>query len=159
LDPDYVLDKDSNESLLFLAGRRHNEPALQLLLDSGAAMDHQDHNGYTTLGEATLRCDFKTMWFLMERGADLTVKNASGHDVSWQLREYGSRGVLPEQREYFEKVVDELVRRGLLTRQDIVEADKPKTPNAGITVIEHAADSEAGRAISELERRERESNK
>jgi hypothetical protein len=42
--------------------------------------------------------------------------------------------------------------------QDIVEADKPKTPNAGITVIEHAADSEAGRAISELERRERESN-
>jgi ankyrin repeat protein len=158
LDPDYVLDKDSNESLLFLAGRRHNEPALQLLLDSGAAMDHQDHNGYTTLGEATLRCDFKTMWFLMERGADLTVKNASGHDVSWQLREYGSRGVLPEQREYFEKVVDELVRRGLLTRQDIVEADKPKTPNSGITVIEHAADSEAGRAISELDRREHEAN-
>ena len=159
LDPNYVLDKDSNESLLFLAGGRHNESALQLLLDSGADIEQQNHLGYTALGEAKLRCDFKTMWFLMERAADPTVKNAMGHDLSWQFREYGSRGVRPEQREYFEKVVDELVRRGLLTRQDIVEADKPKTPNAGITVIEHAADSEAGRAISELDRRERESNK
>jgi len=74
----------------------------------------------------------------------------------WGLKEWGSRGVWPEQRESFEAVVAELIRRGLLTRQDIIEADKPKTPNAGITVIEHAADSEAGHAISELDRRERE---
>jgi ankyrin repeat protein len=158
LDPNYVLDKDSNESLLFLAGGRHNEPALRLLLDSGANIEQQNQLGYTALGEAMLRRDFKTMRFLMERGADPTVKNIFGHDLSWQLREYGSRGVRPEQREYFEKVVDELVQRGLLTRQDIIEADKPKTPNTGITVIEHAADSEAGRAISELDRREREAN-
>jgi hypothetical protein len=95
----------------------------------------------------------------LQRGADPTVGSDEGKDLAAMLKSYGSRGVLPEQREYFEKVVDELVRRGLLTRQDIVEADKPKTPNSGITVIEHAADSEAGRAISELERRERESNK
>jgi hypothetical protein len=156
LNPNYVLDKDSNESLLFLAGGRHNEPALQILLDSGANIEQQNHLGYTALGEAMLRRDSKTMWFLMERGAELTVKNVFGHDLAWQLREYGSRGVRPEQREYFEKVVDELVRRGLLTRQDIVEADKPKTPNAGITVIEHSPDSEAGQAILELDRRERE---
>jgi hypothetical protein len=159
LDPNYVLDKDSNESLLFLAGGRHNEPALRLLLDSGANIEQQNHLGYTALGEAMLRCDFKTMWFLMERGADLTVKNVFGHDLSWQLREYGSRGVRPEQREYFEKVVEELVQRGLLTRQDIVEADKPKTPNAGITVIEHDADSEAGQAILKLDQLEREAGK
>ena len=158
LDPNYVLDKDSNESLLFLAGGRHNESALRLLLDSGANIEQQNHLGYTALGEAMLRCDFKTMRFLMQRGGDPTVKNVFGHDLSWQLREYGSRGVRPEQREYFEKVVDELVQRGLLTRQDIIEADKPKTPNAGVTVIEHDADSEAGRALSELDRREREAN-
>jgi hypothetical protein len=156
LDPNYVLDKDSNESLLFLAGGRHNEPALQLLLDSGANIEQQNHLGYTALGEAMLRCDFKTMRFLMERGADPTAKNVFGHDLSWQLREYGSRGVRPEHREYFEKVVSELVRRGLLTRQDIVEADKPKTPNAGITVIEHSPDSEAGQAILQLDQKERE---
>ena len=53
----------------------------------------------------------------------------------------------------------ELVKRGLLTHQDIVEADKPKTPNSGITVIEHGRDSEAGQAILELDRREREAGK
>jgi ankyrin repeat protein len=158
LDPNYVLDKDSNESLLFLAGGRHNEPALRLLLDSGANIEQQNHLGYTALGEAMLRCDFKTVRFLMERGADPTVKNVFGHDLSWQLREYGSRGVRPDHRESFEAIVDELVRRGLITHQDIVEADKPKTPNAGVTVIEHDADSEAGRALSELDRREREVN-
>jgi ankyrin repeat protein len=157
LDPDYVLDKDSNESLLFLAGGRHNEPALRLLLDSGANIEQQNHLGYTALGEAMLRCDFKTVRFLMERGADPTVKNVFGHDLSWQLKQYGSRGVRPDHRESFEAIVDELVRRGLLTRQDIVEADKPKTSNAGVTVIEHDADSEAGKAIRELDRREQES--
>ena len=158
LDPNYVLDEDSNESLLFLAGGRHNEPALRLLLDSGANIEQQNHLGYTALGEAMLRRDFKTMRFLMEQGADPTVKNSFGHDLSWQFREYGSRGVRPDHRESFEAVVSELVRRGLLTREDIVEADKPKTPNAGVTVIKHDADSDAGRAISELDRREREAN-
>ena len=158
LDPNYVLDKDSNESLLFLAGGRHNEPALRLLLDSGANIEQQNHLGYTALGDAMLRCDFNTMRFLMERGADLTVKNVFGHDLSWQLREYGSRGVRPDHRESFEAIVDELIQRGLLTRQDIVDANKPKTPNAGVTVIEHGADSEAGRALGELDRREREAN-
>ena len=157
LDPDYVLDKDSNESLLFLAGGRHNEPALRLLLDSGANIEQQNHLGYTALGEAMLRCDFKTVRFLMERGADPTVKNVFGHDLSWQLKEYGSRGVRPDHRESFEAIVDQMMRRGLLTHQDIVEADKPKTSNAGVTVIEHDADSEAGKAIRELDRREQES--
>jgi ankyrin repeat protein len=157
LDPDYVLDKDSNESLLFLAGGRHNEPALRLLLDSGANIEQQNHLGYTALGEAMLRRDFKTMQFLMERGADPTVKNVFGHDLSWQLKEYGSRGVRPDHRESFEAIVDQMMRRGLLTHQDIVEADKPKTSNAGVTVIEHDADSEAGKAIRELDRREQES--
>ena len=158
LDPNYVLDKDSNESLLFLAGGRHNEPALRLLLDSGANIEQQNHLGYTALGEAMLRRDFNTMRFLMERGADPTVKNVFGHDLSWQLKEYGSRGVRPDHRESFELIVEELVKRGLLTRQDIVEADNPKTPNSGITVIEHSSESEAGRALSELDRQEREAN-
>ena len=74
------------------------------------------------------------------------------------METYGSRAVRREQCEYFEKVVDELVRRDLLTRQDIVEADKPKTQNAGITVIEHAPDSEAGQAILQLDQTERQFN-
>jgi ankyrin repeat protein len=158
-DPDFVLSRSGGETLLFGAVYDHSEPAIKTLLDAGASIDHRDIAGYTPIVSAWQICDFEAVWFLLERRADPTVGSDEGKDLAAMLKSYGSRGVLPEQREYFEKVVDELVRRGLLTRQDIVEADKPKTPNAGITVIEHAADSEAGRAISELERRERESNK
>jgi hypothetical protein len=86
-----------------------------------------------------------------------------GSDVPTQFKTYGSRGVRPDQREYFEKVVAELIERGLLTRQDIVEADKPKRSAlddgpSGVTVIEHSPDSEAGQAILEMDRKEREAN-
>lgn len=160
LHPDYVLDTASNESLLFLASRRHNEAAADMLLDAGAAIEHQNHLGYTALGEAMLRRDFKTMWFLMGHGAEPVTGREQRSDVISLLKQYGSRGVRPEQREYFEKVVDELVRRGLLTRQDIVEADKPKGAvpgvEAGGTVIEHSPLSEAGQAIRQLDTSERE---
>jgi hypothetical protein len=49
-------------------------------------------------------------------------------------------------------IVEELVNRGLLTRQDIIEADKPKMPNSGMTVIEHSPDSEAGQELLRVNR-------
>jgi ankyrin repeat protein len=155
LDPDYVLDKKTNESLLVLAGRRHNEPAMQLLLDAGADINHQNFMGYSPMGTAWLCRDFKTMWFLLERGADPMVGSECGRDVSAGFKVYGSRGVWPDQSEYFDKVVTELVNRGLLTREDIAEADKPKRSSAGgppgVTVIEHPPDSEAGSFLLRLD--------
>jgi hypothetical protein len=163
LDPDFVLSKGGNETLLYRAGDDHSEPAMQSLLDAGATINHQNAMGYSPMGSAMLRRDYKTMWFLWERGADPMVGSESGCDVPSQLKTYGSRGVWPDQREYFEKVVAELIERGLLTRQDIVEADKPKRSALddgppGVTVIEHAPDSEAGQAILEMDRKEREAN-
>lgn len=132
-----------------LAGRRHNEPAMQLLLDAGADINHQDFMGYSSVGEAMLRCDFKTIWFLLERGADPRVGSEAGADVSSLFKLHGSCGVLPDQHEYCEKVVAEFVKRGLITREDLAEADKPKQSSAasgppGVTVIEHSPGSEAG---------------
>ena len=158
VDPDHVPFPEDGRSLLYFASDARAFRVVDSLLDNGAAIDYRDNSGNTPLFDAMLMCNYTTAWHLLRRGADPSARNRHGNDFVWGLKQWGSRGVRPEQREYFEKVVDELVRRGLLTRQDIVEADKPKTPNAGITVIEHAADSEAGRAISELDRRERESN-
>jgi hypothetical protein len=110
-----------------------------------------------------LRCDFKTMWFLMQRGADPTTGSSRNADIPSQLKTYGSRGVRPDQRQYFEKVVADLEARGLITRQDIIEADKPKHARGSpsqptATVIEHSPDSEAGQAILRLDQFEREAN-
>jgi hypothetical protein len=158
LAPDFTPHEVEKRSLLFFAVCSHSHAAIETLLAAGANIDWQDHSGYTPLVEARMGRNYNTAWFLLERGADPTVADKQGHDFVWGLKEYGSRGVRPDHRESFEKIVTELIRRGLLTRQDIVEADKPKSPNSGITVIEHSPDSEAGRAILELDRREREAN-
>ena len=162
LDPDHAPHKVEQRSLLFFAVCDHAHAAIESLLAAGADINWQDYSGYTPLVEASMGCNYNTAWFLLERGADPTVKDRLGHDFVWGLKEYGSRGVLPDHRESFEKIVAELVRRGLLTRQDIVEADKPKQSvldgPPGITVIEHSPDSEAGQAIRQLDQAEREAN-
>ena len=165
-DPDYMLCEESGETLLFQAVGEHVEPAMKMLLDAGASIDHCNCVGFTAMESAVLRCDYRSAWFLLQRGADPRIRSDSGTDLPTLFKTYGSRGVRPDQREAFEKVVNELVKRGLLTHEDIVEADKPKpTPPGfegsppGITVIEHAPDSEAGQAIRELDRLERETNR
>jgi len=159
-DPDYVRSEKYQETLLFFAARGHAEPAMAALLEAGADINHQDHLGMTPLMGAAFRRDYATVWFFLERGADPTIQNEFGGDLAALLKQYGSRGVRPDHRKSFEAIVAELVKRGLLTHQDIIEADKPK-PSAlggppGVTVIEHAPDSEAGRALLELDQIERE---
>ena len=156
VDPDYVPFPEDGRSLLFFASDAKAVRVMDALLDKGAAIDFRDKSGNTPLFDAMLMRNYRTAWYLLRRGADPTAGNLHGNNFVWGLKKFGSRGVMPNDRESFEAIVTELVRRGLLTRQDIVEADKPKTPNAGITVIEHSPDSEAGQAILQLDQKERE---
>jgi hypothetical protein len=163
-DPNFILDKERNSTLLFIAGAAHSERSMQLLLEAGADLEHQDLMGYTALGDAMLRRDFKTMWFLMRYGANPMTGSSSGADIPSQLKKYGSRGVRPDHQEYYEKVVDLLVDHGLITRQDIIKADKPKHAHESsslpdINVIEHSPDSKAGQVILDIERTEREADR
>lgn len=167
LDPDYVPFPDpfDSRSLLFFAVQASSIPVAAALLDHGADIDRTCVAGYTPLADAGRGCDYNMAWFLLNRGADPTIKDKIGHDFVWGLKEYGTGGVWTGHEKSFEAIVAELVNRGLLTHQDIVEADKPKPvppgfegSPPGITVIEHAPDSEAGQAILELDRAEREAN-
>ena len=164
LDPNHVPHPEDDTPLIFYAQRAESMPALAVLLDAGADINRRDGAGYTAVVRAMSGRDYNTAWFLLKRGADPTVKDERGRDLVSELKEYGSRGVRKDQSESFEKVVNELVRRGLLAHQDIIEADKPKRSALrdgppGITVIEHSPDSEAGQAILELDRAEREANR
>jgi ankyrin repeat protein len=163
-DPNFMVNPGSHETLLFTAVRAESEQAVAMLLDYGADPNHENIENITPMTEAQLRRNMGLVLFLLNRGADPTIKDKWGYDVAGMFKKYGSRGVWPERREAFEKIIDELVKRGLLTRQDIVEADKPKTSAPGegppgITVIEHAPDSEIGRAILKLDEAEREANR
>jgi hypothetical protein len=164
LDPDYVPHPEDQRTLLFIAVSRHSIPVIKALAAAGADIDRQETSGYTPLIRAFMGGSYNEARALLQCGADPKVCDHRGFDCVWELKQYGSRGVRPDQRESFEKVVNELVNRGLLTHQDIIEADKPK-PSVlgdgppGVTVIEHAPDSEAGQAILELDRAEREANR
>ena len=154
--PNHVPFSKDGRSLPFFALKSSDTRVLSTLLDAGASVNQRDRFGSPLLCDAGNGRNFKAAWLLLQRGADPTAEDNWGNNFVAGLKEFGSRGVRPDQREYFEKVVDELVQRGLLTRQDIVEADKPKTPNSGITVIEHAPDSEAGQELLRLDQTERE---
>jgi hypothetical protein len=158
INPDHVPFPEDGRSLLFFASDAQANLVVDALLDKGAAIDFRDNSGQTPLFDAMLLRNYTIAWHLLRRGADPTARNRRGNDFVWGLKQWGSRGVRPDHRLSFEAIVDELVRRGLLTRQDIVEADKPKSPNSGITVIEHSPDSEAGQAILRLDQAERDAN-
>jgi len=162
-DPEFVISRSGGDTLLFAAIRDHSEYASELLLNAGAKIDRRDSSGYTPIGVAGLISDYKLVWLLLQRGADPMVGGTDGKDLPTMLKTNGSRGVRPGQQEYFEKVVAELERRGLLTRQDIVEADKPKPSvlggRSGVTVIQHAPDSEGDRALRALDDAERASTR
>jgi len=164
LDPNYVRNPEDAMTLLFEAVARHSIPAIKALVAAGATIDHREASGYTPLVDAAMMRDYSAAWALMERGADPTIKDDLGHDFVWLLKQYGTRGVRPDDRKSFEAIVEDLVKRGLLTHHDIIEADKPKRyhdddAEPGVMVIEHSPDSEAGQAILELDQSEREVNR
>jgi hypothetical protein len=159
-DPDHVSDPTTNETLLHGAVSAHNEKAAEILLAAGADVNWKDKNAFTPSAAAQAIRDFRLVCFCMDHGADLTVKNAWGYDIAACIKLYGTRGVGPDQKPYFDKVVAELERRGLITQEDIVSADKPKdNSGSGITTIVHAPDSEIGQALRELDRAEQEANR
>ena len=159
-DTRVVLQPINGETLLFRAVWEHDLEAVKILIDAGADVNQQALNGDTSLAMAESIRDYVLAVYLLSRGGDPTIKDKWGFDLAANLKDYGSRGVTPEQRPYFEEFVSELVSRGLLTRQDIVEADKPKTSGKpGVEIIYHEPGSEAGQAIRAMDRAEQEATR
>jgi len=154
-DPDYVPDPTNNESLLFRAVMTHYGEAATILLGAGASVNWKNNESITPAAKAQLIDDYRLICLFMEHGADLTISNKWGYDAAAHIKQYGTRGVTPDQIPYFEKVVAELEKRGLITRQDIVNADKPKN-GSGVKTIVHPPDSEMGRAIRQMDKAEQE---
>ena len=159
-DTRVVLQPINGETLLFRAVWEHDLEAVKILIDAGADVNQQALNGDTSLAMAESIRDYVLAVYLLSRGGDPTIKDKWGFDLAANLKDYGSRGVTPEQRPYFEEFVSELVSRGLLTRQDIVEADKPKTSGKpGVEIIYHEPGSEAGQAIRAMDRAKQEATR
>lgn len=158
-DPNRVVDHDANETMLFYAVFKHDLEAVSRLIDAGAKVNFKNSYEETPLVYAVSVRDYRIAAYLYARGGDPIAKSQSGFNVIDKLKRYGSRGFTPDQRPYFEEFITALESRGLITWDDIAEADKPRTPNAGVTIVEHGPQSKTGRAIKEMESKERELNR
>ena len=158
-DPNTIVRHKTGETLLFYMVWKHDLEGAAVLLNAGADVNQRDSYGDTPLHLAVVIRDYRMANTLCDRGADPTLRNSAKSDVCAGPRFFGSRGVTPEQEPAFEQFVVEMERRGLITREDIAEADKPKGGGApGVTIVEHSSDSPMGRAIKEMDRRKQEAD-
>jgi hypothetical protein len=161
-DPNYVPFAKTNESLLFRAVWTHAMENAAILLDAGANIDHRDAGEGSAVHLAQSINYFEMIDFLLRRGADPHIKDKWGNDLIAKIKQYHGIGGSVMANPDYAKVIAELKKRGLLTDEDLAEALKRHDRNRaggrkpGITVIEHAPDSDAGRAIRGLDRREHE---
>ena len=154
-DPNRIVDHDARETMLFYAVFRHDLEAVRRLIDAGAQVNSKNAYDRVPLDLAVSIGDLRIAMHLYSFGGDPLAKDQSGFNVVDSLKLYGSRGVTPDQRPYFDEFIAALESRGLITWNDISEADKPKTPNSGVTIVEHGPESTTGRAIKEMESKER----
>ena len=155
---DFIADPKANETLLFRTIDGHVTRSAGVLIATNADINYTNWATITPMAYAQEVNYYEMVWFLLERGADPTIKDKWGYDLAANIKEFGTRGVFPEQMPFFDKVVAELEKRGLITRQDIVNADKPKN-GSGVTTIAHPPDSEIGKAIQQMDKAAQEANR
>jgi len=115
-DPDYVLQPDTKESLLFTAISLHSLPHMECLLNAGATIDWRDSAGVTPVAKAQSLGDYELMWWLLEKGADPKLKDRWGYDVAANEKRFPRRQIDPAQKPWYDKVVAELEKRGLTAK-------------------------------------------
>jgi uncharacterized protein len=159
VSPDYAPQSEDGMSLICFAGRAGSVSVIEALLEAGADINRRDAAGYTPLVRAMMGCEYNTAWLFLRRGADPTIKDYRGKTFADSLKQYGSRGVRADHQESFDAIVAELVSRGLITHQDIMEANKPKRSILkeelqGMNAKEFSPGSGAGNAILRLDETE-----
>lgn len=106
--------------LIFEAfGLEHGKEKILMLLDAGADIEGRDSFGRTPLLYMAFMGNFELMYTLLERGADYSVRDNQGNDITMHIarRSKMLRSGNP-QIPYMEKVVNWLKQRGVVVQTD-----------------------------------------
>lgn len=103
-------------TIIFESIMNNRLPNVQLLVEAGANINHQDISGSPPSQDAASIGNFDMVYVLLHSGADPTIKNRWGNDLAAVVEDSGPRVTRGdrEQHKWFLKVCDELKRRGLL---------------------------------------------
>lgn len=107
-------------TLIYEAILNNRTENVRLLIEAGANIDHQDLSGSTPMMTAAGIKNFDMVHLLLGKGADVRLENRWGNDLAWMVMEFGDRGMKKggEQYRWYQKVVEELKKRGLLGDED-----------------------------------------
>jgi ankyrin repeat protein len=129
-NPNLIVSDISGETVLFTAIHNHRLENVVVLVNAGSNINHQSKGGDTPIMVASSSTKYDIAYQLMEMGADLSIRHhVMGPGMKWrknagstfaeQMVGFGDRSIRilgkeKEQREWYNKVVSELKRRGLL---------------------------------------------
>jgi len=106
-DPDFSAGY-GNRTILYQAILNRRFQNVQLLVEAGANINHQDIGGNTPLLQAVSGNKYDIALFLLKKGADPTIKTTWGSDVRSFIETFGERGLRPgsPQHKYYLQVID-----------------------------------------------------
>lgn len=140
-DPDYLRwalqhggnpngpDLFPGKTIIFTAIRNRRPQNVEILAKEGADINRQDKAGFTPIMMAHYDTQYDLVFLLMKLGADLSKrhhlmtpdgdKKNAGKTLAESIQQFGDRSIRvlgkeKEQREWYDKVVAELKRRGLM---------------------------------------------
>jgi len=125
VDPIDTIDSYKDATPIFNAIRSKNILNVQLLVDAGADLDHQNALGHTPAMYAARFRWYRVVYLFLERGAEWSIKNKFGDDIAYYCHSYGPRNKkFREDYEYYFKVLDFLRDKGVDLKAAKQAADK-----------------------------------
>ncbi|MDB6168065.1 MAG: Ankyrin [Verrucomicrobia bacterium] len=105
-----------NRTIIFESIMNNRLPNVQLLIEAGANLNHQDISGSPPIQDAATIGNFDMVYVLLNSGANPKLKDRWGYDLAADIEKYGARVTKGdrEQHKWFLKVCTELQQRGLL---------------------------------------------
>jgi hypothetical protein len=122
-NPNFVVESfypsgklSSSSTIIYSAIMGNRFENVRMLVRAGADLDHGNFSGETPSQVAAAIANFDMVFFFLEQGADPTIKDNFGYDLSAQIRSSGDGGINPKSEQYgwYLKVVKELKRRALI---------------------------------------------
>ena len=126
VDPVAIIGGD--ETPLFHAVDGRNIKNMELLIEAGANLNHQDKSNYTPSMYAAGNRQYKMVYLLLQKGADWRLVNKHGQDLAFTCMSYKvMQNDFPEVYRYQEKVLDFLRQKGV----DLEEAQRKVDKHMG----------------------------
>ena len=117
-NPNYQVSSVTGRTVIFEAVMGNRLENVRILSEAGADINHQDLIGQTPVVTAAAINNYDMVYYFLEKGADITLKNKWGKDLVERIKQFGHRGIRKgsEQYTWYLRVMEELEHRGVPIR-------------------------------------------